>query len=62
MKFSQTDAPPVAAAKAALSGVMAYRCEWDPGNPSQNHKTRHRRRPDPLADVFESEIVPMPEA
>ena len=62
MKFRQTDAPLVAAAKAAFSGATAYRFEADPRPPSQKIKVRDRRRPDPLADIFEAEIVPMLEA
>ena len=62
MKFRQTDAPPVAAAKAAFSGATAYRFEADPRPPSQKVKMRDRRRPDPLADIFEAEVVPMLEA
>jgi hypothetical protein len=62
MKFRHTDAPPVAAAKAAFSGATAYRFEADPRPPSLKIKTRDRRRPDPLADIFEAEIVPMLEA
>jgi len=59
MKFRQTDAPPVAAAKAAFSGATAYRFEADPQPPSRKAKTRDRRRPDPLADIFDAEIVPL---
>ena len=62
MKFRQTDAPPVAAAKAAFSGATAYRFEADPRPPSLKAKTRDRRRPDPLADIFDAEIVPLLEA
>ena len=62
MKFRQTDAPPVAAAKAAFSGATAYRFEADPRPPSQKAKARDRRRPDPLADIFDAEVVPMLEA
>ncbi len=62
MKFRQTDAPPVAAAKAAFSGATAYRFEEDPRLPSQKTKIRDRRRPDPLAAIFEAEVVPMLEA
>jgi hypothetical protein len=62
MKFRQTDAPLVAAAKAAFSGATAYRFEADPRAPSQKLKARDRRRPDPLADIFDAEVVPMLEA
>ena len=62
MKSRQTDAPAVAAAKAGFSRATAYRIEADRRLPSQKHTPRGRRRPDPLADVWESEIVPMLEA
>ena len=62
MKFRQTDAPPVAAAKAAFSEATAYRFEADPRPPSQKLQTRDRRRPDPLAHIFDAEVVPMLDA
>lgn len=62
MKFRQTAAPAVAAAKASFSGSTAYRFEQDRRLPSQKLVTRDRRRPDPLADMFDGEIVPMLQA
>jgi hypothetical protein len=59
MKFRQTNKPPVAAAKASFSTSTAYRSEKDPRLPSQKMMPRERRRPDPLADVFDAEVVPM---
>jgi transposase InsO family protein len=59
MKFRETDAPPVAAAKASISASTAYRFEHDHRLPSHLRQSRGRRRPDPLADFFETEIVPM---
>jgi hypothetical protein len=59
MKFRQTDAPSVAAAKASISTATAYRFEHDHRLPSDHQQIRGRRRPDPLADFFETEIVPM---
>ena len=59
MKFRQTDTPPVAAAKASFSRSTAYRFEKDPRLPSHKKVARGRRRPDPLADVFAAEVVPM---
>jgi len=59
MKSRQNDAPAVAAAKAGFSRATAYRIEADPYLPSQRKAPRGRRRPDPLAPVWESEIVPM---
>jgi hypothetical protein len=59
MKYRQTDTPPVAAAKASFSTSTAYRFEKDRRLPSQKKGARGRRRPDPLASVFETEVVPM---
>src|ERR1700726_5336383 len=59
MKSRQTTAPALAAAKAGFSTATAYRIEADPRLPSQKEKPRGRRRPDPLAGVWDSEIVPM---
>jgi hypothetical protein len=59
MKFRQTNTPTRASAKAAFSPSSGYRLEHDPRLPSQKHVKRGRRRPDPLATIWESEIVPM---
>jgi hypothetical protein len=59
MKFRQTDAPPVAAAKASISTATAYRFEQDRRLPSHKARVRDRRRPDPLADFFDTEVVPL---
>jgi transposase InsO family protein len=62
MKHRLTDGPPVAAARAGFSVATAYRLEQDPRPPSQKQTSRSRRRPDPLAEIFDSEVVPMLEA
>lgn len=62
MKSRQTSSPATAAAKTGFSRATAYRIEADPRLPSQKKKVRERRRPDPLAAVWTSEIVPMLEA
>jgi hypothetical protein len=59
MKSRQTNVPALAAAKAGFSTATAYRIEADPRLPSQKEKPRGRRRPDPLAGVWDSEIVPI---
>ncbi|MCK1474438.1 IS21 family transposase, partial [Bradyrhizobium sp. 197] len=59
MKFRQTNSPPEAAAKASFSSSTAYRLEKDLRLPSQKKSPRQRRRPDPLANVFGLEVVPM---
>jgi hypothetical protein len=62
MKFRYTDGPPLAAAKAGISRATAYRFERDNVLPSTKAKVGDRRRPDPLADIFETEVVPILEA
>jgi hypothetical protein len=62
MRFRHIDAPAAAAAKAGFSTASAYRIESDPRLPSQKTKPRMRRRPDPLAGVWASDIVPLLEA
>jgi hypothetical protein len=62
MKSRQSNGPVIAAAKAGVSTATAYRIEADPWLPSQKKKPRGRRRPDALAGMWDSEIVPMPEA
>jgi transposase InsO family protein len=59
MKSRQISAPAVAAAKAGFSRATAYRIEADPRLPSQKKAPRGRRRPDPLAEVWDAEIVPI---
>lgn len=59
MSIRPTNTPPVAAAKAGFSPATGYRIEADPRLPSQRRALRGRRRPDPLVDVWESEIVPI---
>lgn len=62
MKLRLSTSPPVAAAQAGFSVASAYRIEQDPRPPSTKKEPRGRRRPDPLADIFEAEVVPMLEA
>jgi transposase InsO family protein len=59
MSFRQTETPVVAAAKAGFSAATAYRIEQDPRLPSQKKVPRSRRRRDPLAMVWDSEVVPL---
>lgn len=59
MKHRLTDGPPVAAARAGFSVATAYRIEQDPRLPSQKQAPRERRRPDPLAEFFDAEVVPL---
>jgi transposase InsO family protein len=59
MKLRQSNTTAVAAAKASISLATAYRIEDDPRLPSHKKAERGRRRPDPLAEVFEAEVVPI---
>src|SRR3979409_956132 len=59
MSSRQTHDTAVAAAKAGFSTATGYRIEQDPRLPSQKKAPRGRRRPDPLVDVWDSEIVPI---
>ena len=59
MKFRATESPAAAAARAAISVATAYRLEGDPRLPSQKKPPRGRRRPDPLVNVFDAEVIPM---
>jgi hypothetical protein len=59
MSFRQADTPTIAAAKAGFSTATAYRFEHDLRLPSQKRSPRRRRRQDPLAAVWDSEVVPL---
>ena len=59
MSFRQAETPTVAAAKAGFSAATAYRIEQDRRLPSQKKAPRGRRRRDPLAAVWDSEVVPL---
>jgi hypothetical protein len=59
MKHRLTEGPPKAAARAGFSTATAYRVEQDPRLPSQKKAPRERRRPDPLAEIFEAEVIPL---
>ncbi len=59
IRTTHPTAVPVAAAKAGFSAATAYRIEGDPRLPSQKQKPRERRRPDPLAAIWDTEVVPI---
>jgi len=59
MKLRLSEGPATAAARAGFSTATAYRIEQDRRLPSQKKEPRGRRRPDPLAAFFESEVVPL---
>lgn len=59
MKLRQDHPIEVAAAKADISRATGYRIAQDPRLPSQKTQSRERRRPDPLEQIFEAEVVPL---
>jgi len=59
MKLRQTHSIAVAAAKSSISVATAYRIDSDNRLPSQKKLPRERRRPDPLVDIFDAEVVPI---
>jgi hypothetical protein len=59
MKLRQTNSTTVAAAKASFSAATGYRIEKDTRLPSQKKQPRSRRRPDPLENIFDAEVVPL---
>src|SRR5258706_7174549 len=59
MSYRQTHDAAVAAAKAGFSTATGYRIENDPRLPSQKKAPRGRRRPDPLAQIWDAEVVPI---
>ena len=59
MNMRRTHSPAIAAAKAGFSTAAAYRFEKESWLPGKERPRRERRRADPLADVWDSEAVPM---
>jgi transposase InsO family protein len=59
MSIRTTHDTTVASAKAGISRASGFRVDADPRLPSQKQKPRERRRPDPLAAIFEAEVVPI---
>lgn len=59
MTLKLTHPLPVAATKAGFSQATGYRAQADPTLPSQKKVPRGRRRPDPLGDIFEIEVLPL---
>jgi hypothetical protein len=59
MTLRRTHTQSVAAAKAGLTVSTARRIERDPRAPATKKTVRTRRRPDPLADVWDAEVRPM---
>lgn len=59
MSYRKNDSVTVAAAKASISRATGYRIEANSVRPSQSTKSRGSRRPDPLAGIFDEEVVPI---
>src|SRR2546430_2083443 len=59
MSFGPAAPRSVAAARAGFSLATAYPLEKEPRLPSQKKAPRGRRRRDPLAAVWDSEVVPL---
>lgn len=59
MSYRQAHNTAVAAAKASFSTATGYRIENDPRLPSQKKAPRGRRRPDPLAEIWDAEVIPI---
>lgn len=59
MRIKTTTGTAVAASKAGFSRATGFRVDADPRLPSQKEKRRERRRPDPLAAIFEADVVPI---
>ena len=59
MTLKKTHTIDAAAAKAGFSRATGYRLAEDPSLLSGKAAPRGRRRPDPLADIFETEVVPI---
>lgn len=55
----RTDSVAVAAAEASMSQATGHRIAKKARLPSTGKASRGRRRPDPLGDLFEDEVVPM---
>src|ERR1700689_2417535 len=59
MSLRPTPSQQTAAARAGFSASTGSRLDAKPDLPSQRTQPRGRRRPDPLATIWEAEIVPM---
>jgi len=59
MSLRQTLSQQTAAARSGFSASTGSRLDGDPRLPSQKISPRGRRRPDPLAAIWEAEVVPM---
>ncbi len=59
MHHRRTHTRQLAAARAGIGASTGARLDADPRLPSRGQAPRTRRRPDPLAAIWDAEIVPM---
>jgi hypothetical protein len=59
MIIRRTQDTTVAAARSGISRASGFRIDADPRLPSQKQKPRERRRPDPLAAIWDADVVPI---
>lgn len=59
MSLRRTLSQQTAAARAGFSASTGSRLDADPRLPSQKIQPRGRRRPDPLVEIWDAEIIPM---
>ena len=59
MRYRHTDGVALAAAKAGISTASGYRIEQAGPPPAVDRPPRTRRRADPLAAIFDAEVVPL---
>lgn len=59
MNHRKTLSTETAAAKAGFSAATGYRIQRDPRPLRKNGRPPGRRRPDPLAGIFDKDVVPM---
>jgi hypothetical protein len=62
MIIRRTQDTTVAAARSGISRASGFRIDADPRLPSQKQKPRERRRPDPLAAIWDADVVPILQA
>jgi hypothetical protein len=62
MHHRKTQTRQLAAARAGIGASTGARLDADPRLPSQRQLPRGRRRPDPLVEIWDAEIVPMLQA
>ena len=59
MHHRKTQTRQLAAARAGVGATTGARLDADPRLPSQRQTPRGRRRPDPLAAIWDAEVVPL---